>query len=1613
MSKYHKILIGLMFPIILALAAPGDSTLYQGFESSTYPVWPEGWRRFSLETTTDNYWMRSGSQARTGSACARCLGSAGTRNDDWMILRMIYPTTDSQNLRFYYRAGNSNFRESLEVWVSTTTPDPTGMTVRLAAFGFTTTTYTLRTVNLNGYINQPIYIGIHMVSPSQQSVRIDDVSGPRYPTLDVAPTAITTPSSTYLTTASFTPTAIVKNYGSQSTPSPNFSVACTIYNASGTAVYNTSQNVTPILPNNTRTVSFSATSLLVGNYTMVVRTLLSGDLQGLNNRMVRQLVVTNENEVSYDDGTPALANYYPTVGVGTGLGFGVRYISSSSTTCIIGVEVMLSHDADPPQPANNYFKIRIVDDEGPSGSPGTTLWTSDSIIGIRGQWNYVAIPNIVIPANDSYYIFWLQGENWTQCAGLALDASDNAPSGTQWNYDGTYNLNSTTGDLMIRAIEGTGVTDAQTISILAPTGTVNQGATLNPQAVIRNNSSIAQSIPVRFTISDGYIDDTTVTINASQQITINFVQWTASTPGSFETKCTTRLAGDMNPTNDLQTGSVLVQNIDVQCLSIDDPAGTVNQGTVIAPKATIRNNGNTAQTFDVLFSITGGYSNTQSLTLGPGTSQQVTFTDWTAGPPGTQTTKCTTQLAGDMNTANDLQSGSVFVQHSDIQPILINRPVGAVNQGDTFTPKATVRNNGNTAQSFSVLFTIDDGYSNTQPVNNLGPGATSIVNFALWTANTPGSFPVRCSTGLAGDMNPVNDTLSEMVLVRGYDVQPVVIIQPAGSFNRYDTITPKALIRNNGNTVVTFPILFTIGDGYVSNQSVTMTPGTDTTISFGLWTTNTSGSFPVRCSTGLISDMNTVNDTISGSVFVQNLDVQCLSIDDPTGTINQGTVIAPKATIRNNGNTSQTFNVFFTITGGYSNSQSLTLGPGASQQVTFTDWTAGPPGTQTTKCTTQLVGDMNTTNDEQTGSVLVQSLDAQTVSILAPTGTVNQGTTLNPQAVIKNNGNTSQSVPVRFTISDGYADDTTVALNAGQEITVDFLQWTANTPGNFPVRCSTGLIGDMNVTNDTISGSVFVQNLDVQCLSIDDPAGAVNQGTVIAPKATIRNNGNTSQTFNVLFTITGGCSNTQSLTLGPGASQQVTFADWTAGPLGTLGTKCTTQLVGDMNTTNDQSEGSVLVQSGTSAPSTWQRMADIPTQPSGKNSKAGSCVTGLDDKIYFLKASNTQDFHIYTPDNGIGTWTSNITDTIPIGTKEAGDGKKPKKGASMAAYQTALYVLRGNNTPGFWKFQTDSTGGDTFGWHKLANIPTGAKNPKDASSLIKITKGGIDNIFAMKGSRTDEFYLYDIATNTWTPTPTKPTAGNSGKIGYKKGSYLTYDGNNYVYVLKGSYGDFFLYDLSTETWTELKRYNHKFFINRDGKKKKIGEGSGMVYCDNAVYLLKGGNTREFWKYNISADTWVQMNPSDTWDIPIGDRNKKVKGGGSLILAGDYLYATKGANTPEFYRHTLPTSPSALTPNRPASEGTMGNGLIKDGFKLTISPNPANNITALSYNLSAPGPVNFKLYNVAGVLLKAYTNSSPTKGGIIMIDASTLSSGIYILRFNSGDLKVTRKLVLEK
>lgn len=422
----------------------------------------------------------------------------------------------------------------------------------------------------------------------------------------------------------------------------------------------------------------------------------------------------------------------------------------------------------------------------------------------------------------------------------------------------------------------------------------------------------------------------------------------------------------------------------------------------------------------------------------------------------------------------------------------------------------------------------------------------------------------------------------------------------------------------------------------------------------------------------------------------------------------------------------------------------------------------------------------------------------------------------------------------------------------------------------------------------------------------------------------------------------------------------------------------------------------------TSAESGWLPMANIPVGISGKRPKSGACMAGLNGKIYFLKAFNTQDFHIYTPDVGIGTW---ISDTMPLGNRTDGDGKKPKKGASITAYDDALYILRGNNTVGFWKYVTL---GDSIVWHKLTNIPAGTKRPKDASGLIAVSKNGNDYVFAMKGSKTDEFYLYDIATNTWAQVSNPPT-GQGGKFGYKNGSCLCYDQDDLVYVLKGNYGDFFKYCISGDSWIELRRYDSKLFLNREGKRKKPKDGASLVYYDNNIYLLKGGNTREFWEYEIAADTWIQMD--SLWDIPLGN-GKKVKGGGCLTLLGTDFYVTKGANTDEFYKHSAPINAIALVPkSKTEAPGVQGKRFAINEFELLIIPNPAVEAINVHYNLPSAAPFSVKLYNVCGALIKSYNGKYPAKQGRFTIDK--LPAGVYILRFNSEKITVTKKLVLEK
>ncbi len=452
----------------------------------------------------------------------------------------------------------------------------------------------------------------------------------------------------------------------------------------------------------------------------------------------------------------------------------------------------------------------------------------------------------------------------------------------------------------------------------------------------------------------------------------------------------------------------------------------------------------------------------------------------------------------------------------------------------------------------------------------------------------------------------------------------------------------------------------------------------------------------------------------------------------------------------------------------------------------------------------------------------------------------------------------------------------------------------------------------------------------------------------------------------------------QEVTLGAGGETQVTFADWTAGSVGTLAVKCTTELIGDMNNGNDKQEGSVTVQTGGPPPTGWQKVTDVPKALSNKAIKSGGLIVFGGDKIYIVKGNNTKDFYAFVPDN-----TPTYLDSVKISGK-----KGVKKGTAMVYDGTRyLYFAPGTGTLQFWRYDMQANS-----WESLPLIPAGPNN--------KTLKGGTGmayangKVYLLKGSKTNEFYAFNCANNTWIQDlPSAP-----GDKGCGDGSCLIAYDNNTLYALRGKYNEFYKYNITANSWSKMDTDTMPFRHPMVNKKKKVGEGAGMTLKGNRIYAFKGNNTKEFWSL-IPGSGWVGEET-----IPKADE-KYVKGGGGLCTWGDgTIYALKGNNTTSIWKYTSADLSSVIPLSDKGIQELRGKSFIKS---LRINSNPTNSLTKVYYNLPKREMVTLKIYNTLGNLV--YWAKSD-KGEFTI---KSLPVGIYILRFESKGYKEEEKLIVVK
>ena len=1167
-----------------------------------------------------------------------------------------------------------------------------------------------------------------------------------------------------------------------------------------------------------------------------------------------------------------------------------------------------------------------------------------------------------------------------------------------------------------------GSVDIQSTAIVQPTGTVNWNTSLDPQATFKNNSTTAQTFNVWFRIGTAYASGPKQVTNLGpgSSYTMAFDNWTATDTGAFAAKCSAYVAGDINRQNDTLIRSVWVQKKDAEAVQILAPTTTIPWGSTVTPRLQVRNNSSFASVCSARFYVPGGgfddTAQTASTVL-PGATGEITFRDWTANTPGTFWMRCTTRLQGDQVRVNDTIKAQIEVRKTDAEVLSIDAPGANVTWGTSLQPKATVRNNGSTQQTFNVLFVIADGsnYSRLEPVT-LGPGAQTQVSFPSWTANFPGGpFNLRCTTQLSLDQVEGNNLETGQVTV---DASAPTLLSPADGDTTNDA-TPTFTWSSMGGSFAyriqldEDPLFGSPLDAWPATNS--WTPGSDLDDITWYWRVCgvlAGNSGPFSAGWDVTIDVtppampvlvSPAEDTTQNYLPLFDWNPIADARQFNLAVYDNGHVPAPGFPVN-----------VVQAPGEDKSYYQLTLdAPLADGKYTWAvealDYATNSSGF----CAEQWFAVDRT---PPAVPVLVSPIGGVTVNTALPR--------LDWQPVadarrfeLEVYGPGHSLLPwCPKVISQAEGENKSeYQLEPGEELS-DLADYT------WRVRAVDYATNASEFCTEE-GFRVQLPQHDVAVMAVLAPAGQVPENTVVFPVVRVHNAGGVVETFPLRVVIDDlGDAEVfnfaeQVTGLAIGETREFAFIghSWTATPRQEYSVTAISELGNDQYRHNDTVRQGFEVVMAEPWPSGWHEVEPLSILPSSKAVKDGGAIVvapagrDKDPKVFAAKGNKTSDFYQFDPFAGTrGRWS--IRESVPPA--EAGALKRPSKGCAATSDGQCIYLTKGNSTFGFWRY---AIAGDS--WARLPDVPEGpdAKKVKGGTDLAYVLENDTGYVYLLKGYKT-EFYRFNTRTGRWDTLDNVPYG--AGKAKYDKGSFLVYDGDSALYAHQAKFNDganhfMFRYSLRAQAWRSLPLRGMPVLGLYNGtlKRKKSKDGAAGAWYDGGLYALKGGNTQNFYRYSPAGDSWTELDTMPAYGSTA--KKKRVKAGGDLVYYGmGAFFAFKGNKTLETWRYVQPTGAQAQAQAQARTGVMAGPSTIYD-LRMTISPNPmANGFATLRYSLPRPGPVSVSVYDALGrsVLHHFIT---PSLHHSVSLDLRTLSAGVYLVRLDAGGSGSSQKFVIQR
>lgn len=984
---------------------------------------------------------------------------------------------------------------------------------------------------------------------------------------------------------------------------------------------------------------------------------------------------------------------------------------------------------------------------------------------------------------------------------------------------------------------------------------------------------------------------------------------------------------------------------DVGVSSIISPTASHAANVLMTPQANVKNYGVLGQSnFAVVCSIFGQdgitvrHQNTQIISLAGGRDTTVSFTSWTPTIGETLNVKIATGLVGDENLANNIRTRKTFVSVVvDAGVTAIARPATTEQKRITFTPEVTVVNNGSFTADVPVIAEIW--------TTKLSESFTSLTF-------PPTGWQVHNRDGATGTPPNLYQWQRRTTREIPWDFDPYSL--PACAGVRYhSTIRSDDWLVTPGISVSTGDILVFMeqGDDYWQDT-------------LEVWVT-TTGQTPddflnngtrldvFRMSLGVWGQKTYSLSAYAGQTIYIGFRYWCLNefyaaLDDIT-VLNQV----------------------------YRDSVAVTVEPGVPAQATFAPHTIMTTGNYIFNSYTKLPGDMNTANNLMTRNFTVELIPLTLIS---------------PENGIRTNNNTPM-----------------FSWNAVPGVELYRIEVDNNDDFSSPEFA--GTLGDVEIESDELLDGLYYWHVRAEAPGTPDPYSATRQFTIATQilAVTVVGGGTVEKNPDFPYYVYGS---EVALTANPNPGYR--FVGW-SGDI--TGTEPNTSIImnGHKSVT---ATFALLEEPGWAQKESIPRAYDVKPD---KYVKDGGAMVAVGNDLYAFHGNKSRAFFKYNTTDGWQSLES-IPYGVKPPPQTGVNKKKIGKGAALCWNGgNIIYATKGAGTKEFWAYYINEEEGipaDTWIAKEFVPVPKGLKG----GTQMDYCDGEVFLLAGGQKATEDNYFIYNTTHNTWAPAPSraplffgKPYKDGTVMTLLTLPATPTVKLNYCVVIRKCTLYYWYHYKKPAELYCRQKK--GKIVLPPPFCTwKNTKDGAAIASAGDKAYLVTGGGSQEFWKITaqfVEEDTSVTFAMTALDTIPKLHKKSVPKTGAALAYANNGVYLLKGNNTPEFWKYVPAIPPYAsIIPNTINAVMTERTNTAFT-FAINVTPNPITRNTMISYSLPTAGKASLKLYNSSGRLVETLLDNTMSAGNYTMtLNANTLAKGVYFLKYEHNTNKAEVKLIVQ-